>query len=136
MTYIDNHTMKMRIEKIRTQNPVSTIHGISSFSLKQTSQPYPLLYDALLYGAHCEQAHIIPLPLDHGILKMFSLDDLIVNWWLKGGPSGGHMGNNFADLAQYRHTITHHPSSPQLHLKHAYTIFVPEFPICQNLLLE
>jgi hypothetical protein len=46
------------------------------------------------------------------------------------------MGNNFADLAQYCHTITHHPSSPQLPLKHAYTIFTPEFPVCWNLLIE
>jgi len=57
----------------------------------------------------------------------------ILDWWLKGDPSGGHMGNNFANLAQYHHTITHHP---QLSLKHAYTIFTPEFPVCQNLLLE
>jgi hypothetical protein len=46
------------------------------------------------------------------------------------------MGNNFADLAQYRHTITHHPSSPQLPLKHTYIIFTPEFPVCRNLLIE
>jgi hypothetical protein len=32
---------------------------------------------------------------------MISLDDLAINWWMKGGQFTGHRGNNLADLTMH-----------------------------------
>lgn len=79
-------------------------------------KPYPLIFKALIHGANCYSISIVPLLLDHGVSFMILLDDLGTNWWLKGGPYGGWMGNNFADLSAYRTTFTHFPLIANLEL--------------------
>jgi len=96
-------------------------------------QPYPLIFKALLYGVDCRDISIVPLLLDHGITTMISLDDLATDWWLKGGPYNGRMGNNLTDLSLNRTTLR---TLPNIELDNAYTIFRPDFPITKNNLLE
>jgi hypothetical protein len=95
-----------------------------------------MVFKALIYGVGCHSVSIVPLPLNHGINSMISLDDLSTNWWLEGGPYGGQMGNNLINLSVYRMTFTHFPSISNLELNNAYTIFRPKFPISKNVLLE
>jgi len=97
---------------------------------------YPKLYMALLYGAECTKKWMVPIPLDYGSSPMISLDDLATDCWLKGGQSGGRMGNNLADLTISRTTIAQLPSQPTLDLDNAFTIIRPEMPILRNRLVE
>ena len=99
-------------------------------------QPYPFLYTALLYGTECKSVCKVPLPLDHDLNCMISLDDLATDWWMKGSQFGGHRGNNLTDLTMHRHTIVHSPTLPKLELEHAYTICKSEFPLTRNKLIQ
>ena len=81
-------------------------------------------------GAECHSVS----PVNHKIKTLISLDNLVMDWWLKGGLYGRQRGN-LTDLLTYRTTITHFPMSPELKLENAYTIFRLEFPISTNVLV-
>lgn len=118
MAYLDDRTVKDRTRKIERMKP-----------------PYHKSFGAIVYGTECSKPWNVPLPLDHGINDMVSLDDLATDWWLKGGNLGGITGNNLADLSKSRFTITCIPTNPPVHLHNAYTVFRPELPLLTNILL-
>ena len=138
MAYLNDWTVSTRTQQI-TNNirvSISIWYCCSRCVLTWTEQPYPLLYNALLYGTECQSVWTVPLPLDYGMTDMMSIDDLVTDWWLKGGPLGGRWGNNLADLSLSRFTISHFPTLPSLLLDHAYTVLRPELPLFKNRLLE
>ncbi|KAJ6489225.1 hypothetical protein C8R47DRAFT_1071589 [Mycena vitilis] len=46
-------------------------------------QPFPQLYDGLLFPTSCGNPMLVPVPLDHGLAVYCTPDDLRIHTWLK-----------------------------------------------------
>jgi len=100
-------------------------------------QAYATTYQSLLCGTDCFATKLVPVPVDYGIDKLLSLDDLATGFWLEDGHDMTKPPrNNLTDLESYQFTVTHFPTRLPLQLKNAYTFFKAECSFVENRLIS